>query len=121
MGTTAALKELETNEIFCEDKIEGPCGPVKGIYARERTFLALKAERLLIRTLVDTLDGEADAKKLGLACKRISAMKTKSHNLELVGQKLMMMMSNKMFYNDVGDDETSQSVRTGLIVPTRLD
>ena len=28
----------------------------------------------------------------------------------------MMMMSNKMFYNDVGDDETSQSVRTGLIV-----
>ena len=75
MGTTAALKELETNEIFCEDKIEGPCGPVKGIYARERTFLALKAERLLIRTLVDTLDGEADAKKLGLACKRISAMK----------------------------------------------
>ena len=59
MGTTAALKELETNEIFCEDKIEGPCGPVKGIYARERTFLALKAERLLIRTLVDTLDGEA--------------------------------------------------------------
>ena len=27
-----------------------------------------------------------------------------------------MMMSNKMFYNDVGDDETSQSVRTGLIV-----
>ena len=54
MGTTAALKELETNEIFCEDKIEGPCGPVKGIYARERTFLALKAERLLIRTLVDT-------------------------------------------------------------------
>ena len=70
MGTTAALKELETNEIFCEDKIEGPCGPVKGIYARERTFLALKAERLLIRTLVDTLDGEADAKKLGLACKR---------------------------------------------------
>ena len=69
MGTTAALKELETNEIFCEDKIEGPCGPVKGIYARERTFLALKAERLLIRTLVDTLDGEADAKKLGLACK----------------------------------------------------
>ena len=88
MGTTAALKELETNEIFCEDKIEGPCGPVKGIYARERTFLALKAERLLIRTLVDTLDGEADAKKLGLACKRISAMKTKSHNLELVGQLL---------------------------------
>ena len=88
MGTTAALKELETNEIFCEDKIEGPCGPVKGIYARERTFLALKVERLLIRTLVDTLDGEADAKKLGLACKRISAMKTKSHNLELVGQLL---------------------------------
>ena len=31
-------------------------------------------------------------------------------------EKLMMMMSNKMFYNDVGDDETSQSVRTGLIV-----
>ena len=49
MGTTAALKELETNEIFCEDKIKGPCGTVKGIYARERTFLALKAERLLIR------------------------------------------------------------------------
>ena len=28
----------------------------------------------------------------------------------------MMMMSNKMMYNNVGDDETSQSMRTGLIV-----
>ena len=57
MGTTAALKELETNEIFCEDKIDGPCGPVKRIYARGRTFLALKAERSSIRTLVDTSMG----------------------------------------------------------------
>ena len=55
------LKELETNEIVLvkTKNRKGPCGPVKVIYARERTFLALKAERLLIRTLVDTLDGEA--------------------------------------------------------------
>ena len=70
---------------------------MKGIYARERTFPVLKAERSLIRTLGDTLDGEADAKKLGLACKRISAMKTKSHNLELAGQLLSRLKNLKIF------------------------
>ena len=88
MGTTAALKEVQSNELFCEDKIEGPSGPVKGIDASERTFLARKGERVMIEKLVVSLDGEADGRKLGLVSKRISALKTKSHNLELVGQLL---------------------------------
>ena len=45
-------------------------------------------ERVMIEKLVVSLDGEADGRKLGLASKRISALKTKSHNLELVGQLL---------------------------------
>ena len=86
MGTAAALKELESMELFTEEKVN--CPSVRGITAKERTFLALKSERVVIEKLVNSLDGVADSKKISSTWKRISNMKTKSHNLELVGNLL---------------------------------
>ena len=42
MGTTAALKELEAETLFSEEKVDGPL--VKGIVASERTFLAQSSD-----------------------------------------------------------------------------
>ena len=86
MGTTAALKELEAETLFSEEKVDGPL--VKGIVASERTFLAQSSERLVLRKLVESFSNDDDAKKLSLACKKISSLKSKSRNLELVGQLL---------------------------------
>ena len=86
MGTSAALKELETMELFTEEKVD--CPSVRGITAKERTFLAAKSERVIIEKLVDSLDGGDDRKKISLTCKRISNMKAKSRNLELIGNLL---------------------------------
>ena len=82
MGTTAALKELEAKELFMEETVKGP--KVKGIEAKERTFLAFQSERLLIESLSKSLDGVDDMKKLGAALKRISKLKKKSENLQLI-------------------------------------
>ena len=84
MGTSAALKE--SMELFTEEKVD--CPSVRGITAKERTFLAVKSERVMIEKLVASLDGGDDRKKISLTCRRISNMKTKSHNLELVGNLL---------------------------------
>ena len=62
MGTTAALKELEAETLFSEEKVDGPL--VKGIVASERTFLAQSSERLVLRKLVESFSNDDDAKKL---------------------------------------------------------
>ena len=62
MGTTAALKELEAETLFSEEKVDGPL--VKGIVASERTFLAQSSERLVPRKLVESFSNDDDAKKL---------------------------------------------------------
>ena len=82
MGTTAALKELEAKELFTEDRVKGP--KVKGIEAKERTFLAFQSERLMIESLSKSLVGVDDMKKLGAAWKRISNLKKKSENMRLI-------------------------------------
>ena len=64
MGTTAALKELEAETLFSEEKVDGPL--VKGIVASERTFLAQSSERLVLRKLVESFSNDDDAKKLGI-------------------------------------------------------
>ena len=53
MGTTAALKELEAETLFSEEKVDGPL--VKGIVASERTFLAQSSERLVLIFLVSKI------------------------------------------------------------------
>ena len=73
-------------EFLTEEKVD--CSSVRGITAKERTFLAAKSERVMIEKLVDSLDGGDDRKKISLTCKRISNMKAKSRNLELVGNLL---------------------------------
>ena len=58
MGTTAALKELEAETLFSEEKVDGPL--VKGIVASERTFLAQSSERLVLRKLVESFSNDDD-------------------------------------------------------------
>ena len=65
MGTTAALKELEAETLFSEEKVDGPL--VKGIVASERTFLAQSSERVVLGKLVESFSNDDDVNKLGLA------------------------------------------------------
>ena len=69
-STTSALKELEAKELFTEDKVGGP--KVKGIEAKERTFIASQSERSMLESLSKSLDGVDDIKKLRSAFKNIS-------------------------------------------------
>lgn len=74
-GTTSALKELEAKELFTEEKVGGP--KVKGIEAKERTFIASQSERSMLESLSKSLDGVDDIKKLRSAFKKISNLKKK--------------------------------------------
>ena len=49
----------------------------------------------MIEKLVNSLYGVADSKKISSTWKRISNMKTKSHNLELVGNLLNQLKEGK--------------------------
>ena len=56
-GTTSALKELEAKELFTEEKVGGP--KVKGIEAKERTFIASQSERSMLESLSKSLHYDA--------------------------------------------------------------
>ena len=74
-GTTSALKELEAKELFNEEKVGGP--KVKGIEAKERTFIASQSERSMLESLSKSLDGVDDIKKLRSAFKKLCAAAAK--------------------------------------------
>ena len=62
MGTTAALKELEAETLFSEEKVDGPL--LKGIVASERTFLAQSSERVVLGKLVESFSDDDDVNKI---------------------------------------------------------
>ena len=61
--------------MFTEEKVGGP--KVKGIEAKERTFIASQSERSMLESLSKSLDGVDDIKKLKSAFKKISNLKKK--------------------------------------------
>ena len=61
--------------MFNEEKVGGP--KVKGIEAKERTFIASQSERSMLESLSKSLDGVDDIKKLRSALKKISNLKKK--------------------------------------------
>ena len=50
---------------------------MKGIEAKERTFIASQSERSMLESLLKSLDGVDDIKKLRSAFKKISNLKKK--------------------------------------------
>ena len=68
-GTTSALKELEVKELFTEEKVGGP--KVKGIEAKERTFIASQSERSMLeslsKSLLDTIGQFSHRRDLAVA------------------------------------------------------
>ena len=59
---------------------------MKGIEAKERTFIASQSERSMLESLSKSLDVVDDMKKLGAAWKRISNLKKKSCPFETLNE-----------------------------------
>ena len=66
---------------------------MKGIEAKERTFIASQSERSMLESLSKSLDGVDDIKKLRSAFKKISNLKKKPENMGLV-ENLWMRLKN---------------------------